>query len=69
MADAAWIWPKPAAVALIQPLAWEPPYVTSAALFFAFFFFLKKEARKQKSKEEKLKIKEENEQFLEEYGF
>ena len=27
-----WLWHKPAAVALIQPLAWELPYATSAAL-------------------------------------
>ena len=28
--DLAWLWP--AAAALIQPLAWEPPYAASAAL-------------------------------------
>ena len=27
-----WLWHRPAAVALIQPLAWEPPYVADAAL-------------------------------------
>ena len=27
-----WLWYRPAAVALIHPLAWEPPYVTGAAL-------------------------------------
>ena len=27
-----WLWPWPAAVALIRPLAWEPPYVLSVAL-------------------------------------
>ena len=27
-----WLWGRPAAVALIQPLAWEPPYATPAAL-------------------------------------
>ena len=26
-----WLWYRPAAVALIPPLAWEPPYTTSAA--------------------------------------
>ena len=26
------MWPRPAAAALIQPLAWELPYVTEAAL-------------------------------------
>ena len=27
-----WLWCRPAATALIQPLAWEPPYATSVAL-------------------------------------
>ena len=27
-----WLWHKPAAVALIRPLAWEPPHVIGAAL-------------------------------------
>ena len=27
-----WLWHRPAAVALIGPLAWEPPYATGAAL-------------------------------------
>ena len=27
-----WLWQRPAAVALIQPLAWESPYATDAAL-------------------------------------
>ena len=27
-----WLWHRPAAVALIRPLAWEPPYAASAAL-------------------------------------
>ena len=27
-----WLWCKPAAVAPIQPLAWEPPYATGVAL-------------------------------------
>ena len=27
-----WPWFRPAAVAPIQPLAWEPPYATGAAL-------------------------------------
>ena len=26
-----WLWRRPAATAPIQPLAWEPPYVTGAA--------------------------------------
>lgn len=27
-----WLWHRPAAVAPIQPLAWEPPYAASAPL-------------------------------------
>ena len=27
-----WLWLRPAATALIRPLAWEPPYAVSAAL-------------------------------------
>ena len=27
-----WLWRSPAAVALIRPLAWEPPYAADAAL-------------------------------------
>ena len=27
-----WLWYRLAAVALIQPLAWEPPFTTGAAL-------------------------------------
>ena len=27
-----WLWCSPAVTALIQPLAWEPPYATGAAL-------------------------------------
>ena len=27
-----WFWRRPAATALIGPLAWEPPYATGAAL-------------------------------------
>ena len=27
-----WLWHEPAATALIQPLAWEPPYAVDAAL-------------------------------------
>ena len=30
--DPAWLWCRPAAIALIGPLAWEPPYATGAAL-------------------------------------
>ena len=27
-----WLWGRPAAVALIRPVAWEPPYAKDAAL-------------------------------------
>ena len=27
-----WLWHRPAATALIRPLAWEPPYAMSEAL-------------------------------------
>ena len=27
-----WLWHRPAATALIQPLAWEPPYAMGVAL-------------------------------------
>ena len=27
-----WVWHRPAAVAPIRPLAWEPPHAASAAL-------------------------------------
>ena len=27
-----WLWLRPTAIALIGPLAWEPPYTTGAAL-------------------------------------
>ena len=27
-----WLWGRPAATALIRPLAWEPPYATGEAL-------------------------------------
>ena len=30
--DLAWLWLWPAAVALIGPLAWEPPYASGVAL-------------------------------------
>ena len=27
-----WLWPRPVAIALIGPLAWEPPYAAGSAL-------------------------------------
>ena len=38
-----WLWHRPSAVALIQPLAWELPYVVGAAL--------EKKKKKKKEKE------------------
>ena len=32
-----WLWCRPAAIAPIRPLAWEPPYATGAALKKFFF--------------------------------
>ena len=40
-----WLWRRPAATSQIQPLAWEPPYATGAAL------------KRQKTKKEKEKKK------------
>ena len=40
-----WLWYRPAPAALIQPLAWELPYVTSVALKRK-----KKEKKKRKKK-------------------
>ena len=37
-----WLWCRPAAIALIRPLAWEPPCALGAAL----------ERQKKKKKEE-----------------
>ena len=30
--DLVWLWRRPAATALIRPLAWEPPYAKRVAL-------------------------------------
>ena len=43
-----WLWPRPAAVAPIGPLAWEPPYVVGAALKAE-----KKKTKKPKTKNQK----------------
>ena len=40
-----WLWCRPAYVALIRPLAWEPPYAAGVAL------------KRQKKKKEKKKKK------------
>ena len=40
-----WLWHRPAATTLIQPLAWEPPYASSVAL-------KKKERKKERKKQD-----------------
>ena len=39
-----WLWCRPAAITLIRPLAWEPPYAAGVAL---------KEAKGQNKKKKK----------------
>ena len=41
-----WLWCRPAAAALIQPLGWEPPYAAGVAL--------KSKKRKRKKKGERI---------------
>ena len=43
-----WLWYRPVATALIQPLAWEPPYAVGAA---------QEMAKRQKKKKKKTKNK------------
>ena len=43
-----WLWRRPAATALIQPLAWESSYAAGAAL--------KRQKKKKKEKEKERKI-------------
>ena len=38
-----WLWPRPAATALIRHLGWEPPYATGVAL--------QRQKKKEKKKE------------------
>ena len=47
-----WLWCRLAAVALIRPLAWEPPYAVGAAL------------KKKKKKKEKRKKKNTSLEYL-----
>ena len=44
-----WLWCRPVAIALIRPLAWEPPYAAGAA----------QEMTKRQKKEKKRKKKNE----------
>ena len=46
------LWCRPATAAPIQPLSWEPPYATDAALK------RKEKKRKEKKKEKKRKRKD-----------
>lgn len=41
-----WLWCRPAATALIRPLAWEPPYATGAAVKSE-----RKEGKREREKE------------------
>ena len=41
-----WLWCRPAATALIRPLAWKPPYATGAAL-------KREKEKKKKEKQQK----------------
>ena len=41
-----WFWCRPAAIAPIRPLAWEPPYATGASL----------EKTKKKKKEKEMSL-------------
>ena len=47
-----WLWCRPAAIVLIRPLAWEPPYASGAAL--------EKAKRQNKTKQKNKKTKERN---------
>ena len=51
-----WLWCRPAAVALIGPLAWEPPYAAGVALKGQK---TKKERKKQTNKERNKETKKE----------
>ena len=43
-----WLWPMPAAVALMGPLAWEPPYAVEAALKIKKYIYIKNEKKLKK---------------------
>ena len=54
-----WLWCRPVAVALIRPLACEPPYASDAAL---------KRQKKTKKKKKKKEKKMERVQISESFG-
>ena len=49
--DLLWLWYRPAATALIGPLAWEPPYATGEAL---------EKTKKEKKRKKKKKVKQDS---------
>ena len=53
-----WLWCRPAATALIHPLAWEPPHATGAAL-----------RNKQKQKQKQNRKKRTQPLSVKEYSF
>ena len=50
-----WLWCRPAAIALIRPLVWEPPYAEGMALEKA-----KRQKEKKKTQNKKTKQKNSN---------
>ena len=48
-----WLWYRPAAVAPIRPLSWEPPHAMGAALKKATTTKKEEEEEKEKKKERK----------------
>ena len=54
-----WLWCRPAAAALIQPLAWEPPCAIGVAL---------KKAKQNKTKQNKTKTNKQKKEELAERG-
>ena len=51
-----WLWCRPAATALIRPLAWEPPYALGAAL---------EKAKRQKKKKKLTMLERHQENIFE----
>ena len=53
-----WLWHRPEAIALIRPLAWEPPYAAGVTLKS------KKKKKKKKKKEKKRKKERQNDYIM-----
>ena len=51
-----WLWSRPAATALIRPLAWEPPYAVSAALEGQKTKKKKKKRERERKREKQEKV-------------